>query len=444
MVYFALATLYAQSIPLWEAVDEAAHFSHVDDLSATWWPPTTKRLRRQPSGTRSQRDILSFARHGERSQAPLFYWISAPILKGVYQIGERFEWHDFPPVIATGLFSPLCFSPKEGFNARAAGPLTLRAFSILIGALTIYFIYALALVLELNESIAMAGAALCACTPTFTRVAATINNDTLAITFCTLSLLGMAAWLQSDIRFPRMPVLLTVLATFLALLSKLTSAMMVPLVFWILARKYRMKHPVALAVFTSAALYLGLAAVLHVLLGLVELPHFLHSLHNRLVTMNHLSFSRFIDILVHFHSILWVDFGWNGRMPINRLIPAAFDLVALCGLLGFVAWYRADSRRGDNLALLPVSLFFGIVVVLRVPFTNSMGGFATPRYLYPVISSFSLMVIIGIHHLMPPRAKKLFEWAWIPFALISLIALVNYLRILGVLEGILTRANFSA
>lgn len=436
-LYLLLGVMYVISIPMWEAPDEAAHFSYLNQVAEKWWPSQTEWAPIQHSGSVFARTYVSFVHISQRSQAPLYYWLSAPLLEGIYRLRDDFRWRGFPRMVATSPGSPFCFARENGFSTHDVGPLALRLSSLLLGAMTVYFTYALGLMLRLDEAIAIAGSAFCAFIPSFMRLSATINNDSLAIAFSTLSILAMAAWLRSKPTFPPRAVLLTVVAVPLALLSKLTAASLVPLGIWVLAKKCRIRHPVVTVLVLSVILIVGFDALMRLFPGLRELP-FLANLHYRLFAVDFLSVNRLKTGLLTMHSSLWVSFGWVGLASVvvgpgavsyvHEALPRALDLIALCGLIGFVRRYRRGGNGRDQLALLSMSLLIALIVVLRNEFASFW--FSQFRYIFPVVSSMALLVATGIDELMSARGKDLLTHAWLPLGLINLGALLDYVQTL--------------
>ena len=91
-------------------------------------------------------------------------------------------------MVAKRLFSsPVLFAHDTGYRPRDVGPLALRIWSVLIGGVTVYCTYALAMLLLRDETIAIAAASINAFMPSFVRLSATINNDSLAIAFSVIT-----------------------------------------------------------------------------------------------------------------------------------------------------------------------------------------------------------------------------------------------------------------
>lgn len=425
VVYLLLSLSYVYFIPLWEARDEAAHFGYVHHVQAHWRAPPSPPRRGFGAKPRERLDIILA---GERHQPPLFYWLSAPLLHAVYGMGSEFRWRNLPPRARGGFASPLLFLHQRGFSRRDAGPYVLRIWSVLLGGISIYLTYSIGMILFCRESIAVAGAAMNVLIPSFTRLSATINNDTLAIALSSLSLLGLAAWLRSEAAFPRRPVLVALTAAAFAILTKLTAVSLIPLVIWVLAKKARVKHPTVMMLAVSAIAIAGFAAAYQLLLYRLEWQA-LDSLYGRLFFIPFLDLQMVPRALSNLHAGWWVRFGWNGALPIRSALPVMLDLAAIIGLIGFVLHYRRAAQARSYLALIPASILLGGIVVLRNQFATLT--LVEHSYLYPVISTVSLMVVAGIHELLPAGNKNLLIWTWVPMALINLVALMDCAREFG-------------
>lgn len=415
-MYAGMGTAYALWIPLWEAPDEAAHFYHVHHVAEEWRPPPQIPVETFKESFR----VL------QRRQAPLFYWISAPLLRAAYALGDEYRWDGFPRVVAGSLHSQVLFAYGAGHGPRDLGPLALRIWSVLIGGVTVYCSYALAMLLLRNEAVAIAAASICAFTPSFVRLSATINNDSLAIAFSSLSLVGMAAWLRSPQTWPARGIAMAGGAAIGAILSKGTALMLPVIGLWVVGKKCGFRHSI---LFTLGATVV-MAGVLYALSGVVLhfVPiEFLDSLQRRLVFIREYDFTHFPNSLQAFHSGWWIEFGWSGRIPVRPSIPIALDLVALSGAAGFLMRYGKRPEERIFLGLIGASLLFGLLVVIRSEFVSIYP--AQPRYLYPVISCFSLAIAAGLHRLLGPRWGASLAWSFVPLAAVAALALKDCVRV---------------
>ncbi len=72
---------------------------------------------------------------------------------------------------------------------------------------------------------------------------------------------------------------------------------------------------------------------------------------------------------------------------------------------------------------MPAAIVLGAIVLFRSHFSIFWG--MQPRFLYPVISVISLMLVAGIDELFPAGAKGNLGWAWALMGVINLVALVD-------------------
>jgi hypothetical protein len=283
-----------------------------------------------------------------------------------------------------------------------SGPYAIRFGSIFVGAFAVYLTYVLGMLLLENRRPALAAAGVHAFVPGFDVLVSAISNDTMAILFSTLAVVAMTAWLRSDAVLPRGPVLLAVCATALALLSKLTAVILVPLFLWVLAKKRRVRYPLVVAAALGAAGIGGFAATYRLVLHHLGWP-LVDDLYVWLFYAPHAELTALAHKLGLFYSIRWGSPAPSKYAVIGPLSTATLDVIAIVGAVGFSLLYRGSARRREVLGLIPVGLLVAIIVVLRTQLSSAFPVQA--RFFYPVLSLFSVMVAAGIEHLLPPRRK---------------------------------------
>ncbi len=184
--FVALASLYSVVTPIFEAGDELWHYPFVQSLatghSLPVQDPNVKTLWEQEGG-----------------QPPLYYAVAAMATFWI-DTGDLTDrlWRN--PEAKIGI--PLDFGNKnmvvhtsaEDFpwHNTALAVHLLRFLSIFFSALTILFIYLLALEIRDDRTLASIAAALVAFNPMFLFISASVNNDNLAVMLAALALLLFA------------------------------------------------------------------------------------------------------------------------------------------------------------------------------------------------------------------------------------------------------------
>jgi hypothetical protein len=219
LVLTLLAGLYSLAIPIFEGPDEIWHFAVADHLADGGGLPVV-----DPG---SPNLLLRNGLH-----PPLYYWPIAALIAGI-------DRSDFPSAFRFNLASPritpgstsdrpnlLIHTAREDFPFRQT-PLAVhlgRLFSIALGALTVYFIWAAAR--RIVPGLAFWSAALAAGVPQFVYGLGVINNDALAAAAAALTLLALLALMQTH---ATRWALAAGLGLGLALLSKVGLIVLLPL-----------------------------------------------------------------------------------------------------------------------------------------------------------------------------------------------------------------------
>jgi len=246
----ARLAFYAAMLPLWEGVDEWAHFAvvqsverrgewlasrdrpiprnieaslrivpipwelrHFDPPSVThdayWQLPESERRRRTEALGAIPREWALEDGSGvfsnyEAQQPPLYYWLVAPL---VWLIPSR---------------------------SLAIQVLAVRCLSALVASMAVPLVYRIGRGLFEGEGMALGGAAVIAVMPGFAGIAARVGNDALAApVYAALLLAGLVLWRRPSLRVACQ----TALALTLGLLTKAYFLTAVPAVVWLLWRR---------------------------------------------------------------------------------------------------------------------------------------------------------------------------------------------------------------
>ncbi len=173
LAYVVLAVLYALVTPAWQAPDEPAHYNYVVHVAEQGGLPELRpgdypaEYLEQIKAARFPPDLSIAPIRYESHQPPLYYLVASVI----YGLGEA-------------------LLPLEGY-------LTLRLFSVVIGALALILAYRLVSALYPDEpAVAVGAAAFWATLPMHLSMTSAVNNDVLAellVTFIVLKLVSMRA-----------------------------------------------------------------------------------------------------------------------------------------------------------------------------------------------------------------------------------------------------------
>lgn len=173
VVYLGLASLYARSVPKWNAPDEPSHFNYIKTIVQTGTFPILMQgdydfdYLEEVKAARFPDSLPIDNIRYESHQPPLYYALAAPILR-----------------LSSGL-------------ALDTQVLILRLISALFGAMTIAVTYSLARHLFPDDAtLALAAAAFVAFLPMHVFLNAAVNNDSLANLLLSTLLLSLVSGLK--------------------------------------------------------------------------------------------------------------------------------------------------------------------------------------------------------------------------------------------------------
>jgi 4-amino-4-deoxy-L-arabinose transferase-like glycosyltransferase len=222
-LYLLLGLIYAASTPIFEASDEIWHYAVVRELV------THHKLPVQTPGQET-----TWVQEG--SQPPLYYLLGALVTAGVdiSDYEENRILNPFPKIGRPGatdnvnlVAHPPGQSPMQGGTTLAV--YLIRWLSLLMGAGTVYFAWRLARTLAPGrDALALLAAALVAFNPMVIFINASVNNDNLLMLLSTLSLWLIARELTDPSGLRWRDTLLLSIAIGLAMLTKLSGAILLP------------------------------------------------------------------------------------------------------------------------------------------------------------------------------------------------------------------------
>lgn len=397
--FVALGLLYSVVTPVFESPDEPQHFHFVRHLAQT---------RRLPvQGTDGPW-------RQEASQPPLYYLIGA-VATGRVDAGNVLELEQVNPHAIIGI--PLAdnnkdryvHTPAEAFPYRGAALAvhSLRALSVILGAVAVLATYLLALEIGASALLAAGAAAFVAFLPQFLFISGAVNNDSLTAATSGLALWWLVRTMRRGSTWQGAVV--AGLLAGAAALSKLAGlgavGLLVGAYAWTAASRRRssiLAHG-ALAVAVALALcgwwYLrnlrlygdltGVSAMLDIVGTRKPVP----------------SLGRLLGETEGLLLSFWGIFGWF-NVPSPRGMAPAFNAIACAALLGLAARLTLMRRLAEHrlfapgLALLAVWLVAVVAAVLRwASLTMGMQG----RLVFPALPAIAVLVVLGLSGLAPRR-----------------------------------------
>jgi 4-amino-4-deoxy-L-arabinose transferase-like glycosyltransferase len=381
VAYIALAIGYATLTPIWQNPDEPAHYNYVAYVAETGGLPTLQPgdwdsalLERLKNGRLQPGDSVASIRY-EAWQPPLFYLAAAPMFR----------------------LGPMDDPGAEVFR--------LRAFDIVIGALTLGVAYLIAREI-LPRDLAAAVPLAIVGVPMFTAVSAAISADPLANLLAAGILLVLVSRLRrTAVDAP--PGLRWALGAGvllgLGLLAKLALGIFVPLAL--------------LTVFLRSSRPMRDSAVLLGAVGVVVLPWLVHQVTtygwaDPLATSRHaavvLDQPRFPGLSVgfvasfltiSFHSF-WAQFGWMGVVAPARLYWAwgLLMVVAVGGLV--IERRRLSGEPSWRLMLATLGAAVLGYVAYNLTFEQPQG-----RYLFTALVPIATLLVLGWAAWLPLRVR---------------------------------------
>lgn len=384
--FLILGAAYALVVPPWNTPDEPAHFNYAREVAmhgrlpvlqpGDWDSTTLGELmaRRFPP----DRSITALRYEGH--QPPLYYLLTAPLLRAFGGLAERQQ------------------------------VVVLRFWSLLLGLATLWLSCRLADVLFPTDALLrVALPALVALLPMHLHVSASVNNDVLAnlVVTATLALAASAVAQPATLR----PWCLGLLAG-AAVLTKLTAYVALPLALLAVMLTPARRQPRAwLAVLLPPAVGLALWTGRNALVYGWHDPFGLARHAAIVVGQTHSEHSwrglwRFASVT--FRSF-WGQFGWMG-LPIDERVTLLLAVLSALAALGCGVWLGHALRRARTApfadARQPLLLATAALLVLAGMATyNWTYDQPQGRYLFPALTAWAGFWAVGLREALAPAAR---------------------------------------
>ena len=423
LVAFFLLLSFALNVadPIWEGIDEPAHFQHVKFLVEQHrLPRTDADLPLLPVNSAVNCRSIKCVGHGSTvGEPPLYYAIAALFVLPIdldrnvsYVANPYFTWAGYPLRNGAALHT---LAEEWPYHGMVLGVHVMRAVSGLMVAGAIVAIYYTALAAVRSPHFALLAAATAALTPGVLLSSASVNNDNAAILTGSLALLAAVKALTTKAR--RWPWLATfAMMVVLAFESKINTYFLLPVAIvlaLLLVRNHDRRTVLASIGGLVAAGIVGALTLTRVRVNIIAE---IGSIHDALRANWDCSCTMFLQhywgAIPNLWETYWGSYGWETFHP-----PAPFyrpflaiTLLGVAGLLwacwrkvragALRAWLRSDT--GASLVLL--SAAFAILLVMvdyRYLVTKSDGGTTHARFLFPAFAASSIFLALGINALRP-------------------------------------------
>lgn len=399
--FFALTLVYAWATPPFEASDELWHVGMVNHIAETG------QLAVQIPGTDTPYEQ-------EGSQPPLYYALGALLVRGIDRSDFEAVRQPNPHAVAGipgyvgGKNLILRDSPHPPLQGTILAVYVLRAFSILLGCVTVCAVYATARTLAPERgTLALLASGLTAFNPMFIFISASVNNDNLVTALNSLVIWQMLVMLRAGRITTRRSLLIALLIA-LAALSKLSGLVLIPILalagLWLAVRpltgggRFDWRGLITLGGAMAAAwallagwwylrnltLYGELFGThtMALVAGMREEPFTLRTL---------------LDEFQGFRFAYWALFGAVNIMTF-RWFYDVMDVLTVVGFIGVALtfWRALRGRERDWLvrhALLGLLVLTGCVSIAAwTAQTYASQG----RLLFPFVAAISLLLATGL------------------------------------------------
>jgi 4-amino-4-deoxy-L-arabinose transferase-like glycosyltransferase len=393
ILFLIFGFYYNYYTPLWTPPDEERHFAYCDYIAQHHTVPY---LDPQDEGLHIT----------EATHPPLFYMLGSLFCKKDGQtIHEQIILNDGPG------YAQLLNPPGEEkfpYAGKARSAYLIRLLSIVFSAITIYFIYMVALTIFPGETtLATASALFIAVNPQFIHISASVSNESLSSMLSTMLLFTLLRYLQGHNTRKHQVIIGILLGC--DLLTKISTIIYVPVTcLVIMGGFFRTKKDLLVALlitFSSAFFISGWWYLRNWLLfndpvfsnALITLLPFTRRIN--ILTANSIS-----DLIIMFTSF----FGYFGALQIS-ISAFHVGMYVIITVLGAVGMCRLFLRRLLNqFQMEAIELIFftllcaiGLILVLNLKAYVFSG-----KYFFIVVAPIALFFCLGFCSLFPVQCKN--------------------------------------
>lgn len=424
-LYLLLGVLYSTTTPLFETPDEQWHFAFVQYVA-------------QGHGLPVQALPLKHLAKQEGSQPPLYYllaagltfWIDTSDYPAIAWENPHYGY-DVPGVVNDNK-NLFIHTSQESFpyhNTSLAMHLA-RWFSLLMGAVAVYFTYRLTLLLVPIKWVAIASAALVAFNPQFLYISSAVSNDSLIVALSAVALFLLVRAFQTPVT-NRGAVVLGVVCGLCAL-AKVSGIAMLPLAVLVVVSA-RPPKTLLREILLCASWFLvaGWWYVRNILLygELTGTGRMVEIFGGRTAPF---TLDAWSAQLYEAFETFWLGFGW-GNVRASEwlyLILGVGVTLAMAGLILGVwrARHSPSTAVGRHLPLFVLAAWIGIIFLALVQWMIQVDA-PYGRLLFPALPAIAPLLVIGWGQLVPERGEGVL-YRGVPIALFWLALLAPFLIIL--------------
>lgn len=406
VLFFCLATLYNAIVPLGEGPDEPGHLDYSLFLARERQLPVQR-------ASLETSDVP-----GEGHQPPLAYLLALPAVAWLPDDKLYLNVSANPHFLWNGGTEPAAFmrSGREywPWQGQALAWHLVRGVSTLLGMLTVFCVWGAARTLNVHTpTLPLLAAALVAFNPQFLFTSALATNDALLAALSAGLFWLCLAWTT----FGRWWALLAGVLLGLALLTKQSALLLVPLLMWASwrASKGNWRTVILLAIQWSS-LALLIAGWWYVRNWQLYGDPFGLSVFQAEYTTQAFDWhnpAAWYGALVQLHASFWARFGWMSLRPPAWVIwmYTTLGIVALGGLLKRFGFWILDFRRKQGpsasnlqkLSLKPESSWLAVILLPIVAFAWTVSFALTAglvawqgRMLFPALPAIALLLAFGL------------------------------------------------
>ncbi len=395
LIYFTcISALFAFLIPPFEAPDEQFHLQYINFISYY------KELPNQYEGIKYPDRYV-----GQGHQYPLYYIITGAI-NWVFSSDSRINYtltknnnHKWNGG-TTGkvpLFDHVKNPPFHNNNNRIIFYL-LRLLSVLMGAVNIFFIYKISEFIISDSRIRILPVIFAATLPQYIFVSSIINNDNLANLLSTISIYLILNLLKNPLN--KKYYLRTGIILGLSLITKKTLFYLIPGIFIIYfylffssGKNFAVLKQILISflivLLISSWYFIRNKVIYSDILALQMERSTMQSLIKEKSIFSFYFITPFSPSIVR--SFIGV-FGWM-NLPLHISIYIVYLIPMLSSVAGLYRYLKSKDKQ--LMYVYSLILFFAIclggIIYFNLTFTQSQG-----RYMFPVLSSISILFIIGI------------------------------------------------
>jgi len=433
-LYFSLTLIYSLAVPLWETPDEPSHYLSVRRFSdgCNFKPPPAPG---EVNSVWTEGYLFSLY---QRSQPPLYYLLSAPVMKilalRVLPLGAGMEFPAVRPEFFEG--GNLFIHQRESIWEIPSPDIRvhlLRLFSVFLGGITIFLIYRIARAVFPNDpTVALSSGVFAAAIPQFNFISGAIGNDSLAALMGAATLLFLVRLVDKENRPGPLDFIFLGVLILLALLTKFNLIFLIPLSLIVIVIKAgdagSWKAGARGSVLMFSPLIIGLASALILFpddLMIKSRVMFwrLFRTTPALIKTDHLQW-----MVKDIYRSFWAKFGWMS-IRVGWGLYLAWGLICLAGVVG---WGRVIiSRKGledgwkRKAGILAAAIVLLLIGVIK---NNLLVRQSQGRFLFPVLGAIAVLLSYGLLNLFGYNARKRAALIYaVIFIVLNLISLFAYL-----------------